>query len=213
MPKVLIVGKTRKWDKACVGGLQLDNGRSLRLLTSGGDDQPENTAYELGSIWEITLREIYPSRKSAPHVEDVQVTQEQFIVQRDRSEVRDYLLKLFGTPISEPKALFDGFVRYTSNRRWYVSPRDGLPQYSTGFWRFRHGLRLYYDTRNSKNPRARYIYLDDRKSSPTFDVPYVGYAKPIEVIAANSLLRFSLAQPFEDDRERRCYLQLSGWFL
>jgi hypothetical protein len=34
-----------------------------------------------------------------------------------------------------------------------------------------------------------------------------------EEISPGTLLRFSLAHPFPDDPQKRCFLQLSGWFM
>ena len=212
MVQVLIVGKTKKWDKACVGGIIIDKAKGIRLLTSEGDDHPANTQYDLGDKWDLQLQEVPRSQIKTPHTENIKVLHADQVATYPLSSVRDYILKYVGAPLVDPKRLFDGLIRATDNRKWYVSPRDGLSDYSTGFWRLHKALRLFW-VRQNKERKPRYIYVDDDGDNPTFDVPYVGYQEPLEVIPRHTLLRFSLAQAFRDDYQKRCYLQLSGYFI
>lgn len=212
MARVLIVGKTRKWDKICVGGINIDNAQSIRLLTADGDDHPTNTPYELGDMWDMKLKEPNRNQIKKPHIENTLVLQADRLKTYSLGAVREYIIKVIGAPLVEPKRLFDGLLRFTDNRKWYVSPKDGLPGYSTGFWRLQNALRLFWVTQNRER-KPRFIYVDQDGGNPTFDVPYVGYQAPLEVISSDTVLRFSLAQPFANDRNRRCYLQLSGWLL
>ena len=212
MVRVLIVGKTKKWDKTCVGGITIDNAQSIRLLTSNGDDHPKNTPYNLGDMWDMQLKAPRRNQIKKPHTENTLVLQDDHMETYSLSAVRKYVTEAIGAPLIEPKHLFDGLLRFTDNRKWYVSPSDGLPSYSTGFWRLQKALRLFWVTQN-KERKSRYIYVDNEGGNPTFDVPYVGYQEPLEVIPSHTVLRFSLAQPFSNDKQKRCYLQLSGWFI
>ena len=212
MARVLIVGKTKKWDKTCVGGINIDNAQSIRLLTEDGDDHPSGTPYDVGSLWDIQLKEPHRNQVKKPHTENSLVLQADHINSYSLAAVRNYVSKAIGTPLVEPNQLFDGLLRYTANRKWYVSPSDGLPSFSTGFWRLHKALRLFWVTQNRER-KPRYIYVDNGSDNPTFDVPFVGYQELLELIPSHTVLRFSLAQPFSNDRNRRCYLQLSGWFL
>jgi hypothetical protein len=70
--KVLIVAKTHMNNAACVGGLTRDTNRSIRLLRLDCSNQPINTNFDVGQVWEL---DYYPS----PHVEDIIVTRERYI--------------------------------------------------------------------------------------------------------------------------------------
>ncbi len=212
MARVLIVGKTKKWDKTCVGGIIIDSAQSIRLLNSEGEDHPHDTPYDLGDMWDLKLKDPLRDQIKKPHTENTLVLQDDHIETYSLIAVRNYVTKAIGAPLVEPSQLFDGLLRFTDNRKWYVSPRDSLPSYSTGFWQLQKALRLFWTTQY-KERRPRYVYVDDDGDNPTFDVPFVGYQEPLEVIPSNTVLRFSLAQPFSNDRHKRCFLQLSGWFL
>ena len=80
--RVLIVAKTRMNNGCCIGAYSLDNGENLRLLTSTGGKIPEDTPFEIGSIWNIEFerrRSITP-----PHVEDVLVQTQSFVEKQER---------------------------------------------------------------------------------------------------------------------------------
>lgn len=207
MTKVLIVGKTKKWKEVCVGGLVLDSLRSVRLLTESGDDQPEDTPFELGSVWEISFEESSCHQRANPHVEDVRIVGKQPVAGWLREKFVDFLVKRIDAPTVDPRYLFDGLVQFTENRKWYVAPDRGLPSYSTGFWRLRKALRLFWVYQYPES-KPRYLYLDENAANPTFDVPYVGFEEPLEVIPRGTLVRFSLTRKYKG----RFWLQLSGWF-
>src|SRR5262249_18734189 len=88
--RVLIVAKPHMRAAACVGGLALDNGHNVRLLLPNGANQPPNTAYEVGDVWELNYR---PKRVIvAPHVEDVLVNSARKVGRQD--QLTGYLLSL-----------------------------------------------------------------------------------------------------------------------
>ena len=52
-------------------------------------------------------------------------------------------------------------------------------------------------------------------SGVTYHIPYVGVEPPPEIIPVGSLVRLSLARwwkPEEKEEDKKCYLQLSGWY-
>lgn len=209
MVQVLIVAKTEMGGGICLGGLVLDTCRSVRLLPYDPSrfSHPRDISFNLGDIWDLELEEV--SNKNPPHTEDIRIKgfREQYIQTIPRSELKDFLLKRVKEvpPFIHPNELFDGLIRFKYNQIGYVSPAGGLPGYSTGFWRFNQPLhKLLSDT--------RYLYLDDG-TVILLDVKYKGFDKPLEIIPSGALLRFSLARGFSDDPQKRCYLQLSGWFL
>ena len=206
--RVLIVGKTKMGAQLCLGAIALENGRSLRLLPSSGIGHPPDKPIYLGEIWDMELREPPASETIAPHSEDARTIRGRRIGQYASSELLDKLNELVSAPTIHPTELFDSHIRFTRGERGYVSPAHGLPQYSTGFWRFRLPL-----LKVTADDVTRYWVFDD-DGTMLLDVKYVGLAEAApEVLAPGALLRFSLAHPFADDPEKRCFLQLSGWFL
>ncbi len=209
MVQVLIVAKTKMQTGICLGGLVLDDCRSVRLLPSQGHNHPKGERIDklvhVGEVWDLTLKEMPNREIRPPHTEDIRVSRGRRI--QKIPNLRDFLLERVHAPFVHPEALFDRLIRFTQNRRGFVSPAGGLPPYSTGFWRFEKTLR-----KHRVDGKTRYIYPDD-DANWTLDVPYVGFQKPPDNIPAGILLRFSLARGFRNDPQKRCYLQLSGWFL
>ena len=62
----------------CVGALDLQSGRNLRLLTAQGYQQLPNTALEIGDEWLIDWQ-VLTSDLEPPHVEDVCVVDAMFL--------------------------------------------------------------------------------------------------------------------------------------
>jgi hypothetical protein len=190
-------------NQICVGALGIDNRQSLRLLQSGGRNQPVTTDYRVGQIWnvEFTARpDLTP-----PHVEDVIVSSAQLV--RDARNIRDNLLRHVTPWRDAPSNMFDGFLRFTANGRGYVSERIGIPVMSTGYWLSDRDLE-----RADRDHQVRYSYSTD---DPIRGLTYVGTDEPIAHVPAGTLLRVSLARWWQPPgvSETRCYLQLSGWFL
>lgn len=50
MTKVLIVGKTHMKDAVCIGGINLETKRGIRLLSQGDLNQPLDTQFNIGQI-------------------------------------------------------------------------------------------------------------------------------------------------------------------
>lgn len=206
MVQVLIVAKTEMGKGVCLGGLVLNTDQSVRLLPWDPSrfSHSMDTPFNLGDIWDLELEEV--PNKNPPHLEDIRIKgfQERYIQTIPKSELKDFLLKRVDAPFVHPSALFDGLIRFKYNQRGYVSQAGGLPEYSTGFWRFKRPL-------HKLSSDARYLYLDD--DIPILDVIHKGFDEPLGIIPSGALLRFSLARGYSDAQERRCHLQLSGWFL
>lgn len=208
MAKVLIVGKTNMGGQLCLGGIVLENRRSVRLLPSKGIGHPLDKPIFLGEVWDMTFKEVPASEITAPHTEDVRAISGRRIGRYSGRELLANLVACVSVRTIQPQELFDSNIRFTRNARGYVSPRHGLPQFSTGFWRFRLPL-----LRIAEGDGHRFWVLSER-GRMLLDVKYVGLEKEIpEELPPGTLLRFSLAHPFPDDTQKRCFLQLSGWFL
>ena len=208
MAQVLIVGKTKMGRQLCLGGILLDSRRSVRLLPSSGLGHTLDKPIYLGEVWNMELRKVPASDITAPHTEDVRTIRGQRLGRYSRSELLDKLEECVNAQIVHPTELFDSHIRFSRSARGYVSPEDGLPQYSTGFWRFRLPL-----LKVTADDVTRFWAFGDN-GTMLLDVKYVGLEEDVpDVLEPGTLLRFSLAHPFPDDSRNRCYLQLSGWFL
>ena len=211
MARVLIVAKTRMGDYySCVGGLNLETNQSIRLLRSDGSNQPNNTRFEAGQVWELVFQPL--SGITPPHVEDVHVTRETYI--GPVSNLRNVLMQRVHTWRGEPDQLFEGKLIF--ERTGYISKTGSLPGCSTGYWLPNYPLSLSLNFREGQPyyqiiTQPREIFPAVRK----LFIKYVGFADPIGLIPEGALVRVSLARWWQrpGTDEERCYLQLSGWYL
>ena len=216
MAQVIIVSRTRMADGfVCVGGVDVDNRRSVRLLDARGHHETAETCpYTIWDIWDI---DYYPNqRRPNPHTEDVNVTRRMKI---DRVDAPNMSVNRFAEvmlnsniPIFRGSlfSVFDSKLRHTDNDKLYISKED-VPTYSTCFWINDKRLLGY------KNDRGRWQYrYTDMSNQYGYTISYVGSAEPLDTIESGSLVRLSLAhwwKPEDSDDEERCYLQLSGCLI
>jgi hypothetical protein len=202
--RILIVSKTRMGRMACVGGLTLDGSQSLRLLQSNAFNQPQDTPYEVGDVWDLNFRP--RSDVIAPHVEDVLVDSARKI--GTQANMGAHLLSKIQPWQGGPEELFEGLIRLTANGSGYIGRRGNLPKESVGFWILSNDL-----CRMDQKGKTRYKCAGRGRD---VRITYVGFETPVDVLPQGTLSRVSLARWWwpEDapDMEERCYLQLSGWF-
>jgi hypothetical protein len=74
---IVITAKTRMGRDVCVGALDLETDRSLRLQRSDGSNQPADCSYEVGQTWEMEYQACANLRP--PHIEDVMVLSERLV--------------------------------------------------------------------------------------------------------------------------------------
>jgi len=201
--KVLIVAKTRMGAGACVGGIALDDGRSVRLIDAYAEaHEGGGMHYAVGEIWEI---EAEVPEVEAPHVEDVRVLSSRRVGrQRDVAAVVEaYMAPATGSI----DTVFAGRLQRAAGGALYVSDAGGLPPFSTCFWRPDRPLR-----RVETEHRIRYVYPGDEGDC---SFVFVGFQEPVAELPAGTLLRLSLTRRWRPDNrpdfELRCYAQLSGW--
>lgn len=211
MARVLIVAKTRMGGGyVCIGGWNIDTNESIRLLGPDGWNQPANTPYDVGQIWELDFYrrvEIIP-----PHVEDVIVTREKYLSRS--SNLREMLLQRVPVWHGSPTNLFDGLLNFESGRA-YIDKTKSIPNCSTGYWQPEASLMLarHYD---KWDYQTKYLVtVGNNYYQVTLHIAYVGFAEPIQEIPANTLIRVSLARGSRklENIKDRCYLQISGWYL
>ncbi len=204
--KVLIVAKTRHGGGACIGGITLDEGRSVRLIAADAVfNEHAGLEYAVGEVWEVDAapaEHVIP-----PHVENIIVRSKRRLAIMNAPE---RFIETHMPPVSgEVSLLYDGLIQAAQSGALYIAERTGIPPFSTNFWRPDQPLQR---TDDSKRIRYRYPTADGGRT-----LTFVGFQEPIATIPAGALVRVSLAhwwRPEADHTgEQRCYVQLSGWFL
>jgi hypothetical protein len=198
MEKVLIVAKTHMRGGVCVGGITGSN-RSVRLIPPDRYNHPEDTELDVGQVWEMEFRPV-PQIKP-PHTEDVIITWKRFA--GCVKNLRETLLKRVHPWQGGPEQLFDGLLTFT-NQSAYVSEYAACPNVSTGFW--------LPDVSLLQGTSAHFIV---QTKGIQLQVKHVGCAPMVSRLPANTLIRVSLARWWDRGgvTEKRCYLQISGWYL
>lgn len=210
---VLIVSRTRMSDGPCVGGIEWDTTRSVRLIRKGSRDWGWNAPFQPGQVWSLTYTP--HEDPTLPHVEDVMVTGVEHRRDLAPNELQGELLERRDDFIAdgrwwegEPQALFQGSIRFTGNHSGYIQhPPPDLPSVSTGFWVPDVDLH-----REDEGTRVRFTY---QQGSNAAKFTFKGDIEPPDHIEAGTLCRVSLARWWDNNGEfpERCYVQLSGVYL
>lgn len=192
----------------CVGGVDIESNKSVRLLQDNGYAQPITTPFSVGQLWEIN----YTTRINPvpPHTEDVLITGAPTLL-TESVDVKSVISQHFpssGIWNGDPSCIFSGRTSRTINGAAYIS-QPNLPLNSTGFWTPTSDLiynQGYYET-----TIELYGFL-----TTFYKFKYVGAATPpLKFIPSGTLVRLSLARWWKPDNnpdfELRCYVQLSGW--
>lgn len=205
--EVLIVSKTHMSNAACVGGLVLSNNRYIRLLNPGNYNQPTDTEFEVGDIYELTFTDrtnIHP-----PHIEDVIISSKRFVRRVDN--MPDFLTKRniidWNGHINN---LFGGLLSWTNSGTGHIPLGGQMPAKSVGFWIADKDLiRVSFE-----NNKVRFRYPNGTNYR---NISYIGYQDTLATIPAGTILRVSLSRIFPPENSeitapRGYYLQLSGWY-
>ena len=199
---VLIVARTKMHDGyRCISGLTNGN-QPIRLLTADGNHWDNRSPFAVGQIWDMDfqlIQDLIP-----PHLEDVLVSRHRLL--GVQPNLRGHLLRRVIVWKGGIDQIFGGVLDYTGNNNGFVCERRGLPQLSTGFWLPDRDLTLREDGK----------HYDYRQGFFDRGLSYVGEEpSPPAVLLAETLVRVSLVrwwQPY-DAIEKRCYAQLSGWYV
>lgn len=202
-------------DCVCIGGVDIDNHRSVRLLDASGHHEYANLCpYQIWDIWDIDYHMSH--KRPSPHTEDANVTRRDKIRTANPSDLPVERLASFlersGIPIFRGSLfkVFEGKLKRTDYDKLFISKED-VPAYSTCFWVNDRRLIGY----NNERGRRQYRY-NDMSNMYGYTISYVGAAEPPSNIEAGSLIRLSLAhwwKPDDSNDEERCYLQLSGCLI
>lgn len=212
MSKILIVSRTRmKESRVCIGGVDLDNNVSIRLLNyEGYHETEEECPYEIGDIWECYY--ISNHRRSAPHIEDSNVLSRCLIKKKAYTSSSQFIetLSIHGIEIYRESltSCFNGCL-VECNNRLYIS-KNNIPSFSTCFWINDKVLRNN-DFRQKDNVKKQLAYMDGL-SPWGKSIAFVGLGDTPKNVPVGQLIRLSLANWWskDDKTEKRCYLQISG---
>jgi len=205
--EVLILSKThfgKTGSHVCVGGMVLKNNEYVRLLNPGGWYQYFDTEFKIGDIWDINF--VKSSSIVEPHNEDVIIQSKKYI--KHLTDITQYILKS-GVKIwrGSVNNIFDSKLLWASTGTGYLSENHpNYPDHSVGFWISDKPL-TYDDDEHYLYPTGNQFLKRKLK--------YKGIPEAIETIPSQTLLRVSLPKwwkPETSDVEKRCYLQLSGWY-
>ena len=117
-------------DRVCVGAIELDTGRSLRLKRPDGTNAFEAHPIRPGTIWDLS----YQSAASVtpPHIEDVIVSGGHWL--EDVVDMKTAILDRWQPWDGDLDEIFDGQLEVTEGGSAFLRAAPNLPQYSTGFW-------------------------------------------------------------------------------
>lgn len=207
--EVLIVSKTHMKNGVCVGGLA-NNGRFVRLLDNHSHHQPSDSTLEVRQIYDVTFSP--RSNPILPHSEDVLVQSMEYRrTLNSNTDLIEYITER-GVRICNDnlEQLFQGSLKKTQNGSAYINA-DNIPEQSVAFWISDKNL-----TRTTHSEKNYYSYaLGPSPFAGSISIPYVGFQPAVDQIPSGTLIRVSLARwwtPDEATTEKRCYLQLSGWY-
>ena len=199
--EVLIVSRTRMKKGVCCGGVNISNGEYVRLHDHFGKNLADSAPFQIGQIYSMKYRDALHARP-IPHVEDKELWPDfRLLKQLSVSELITEIDKLIDVPNGGIDCIFEGKLRHSAYAT-YISP-EAIPQNSVCFWRPNEPL-----IKSSFLGKTRYWF------GGCHAISFVGFQEPVDIIPAGTLLRMSLANWWSPDdiTEKRCYLQLSGWF-
>ena len=200
--EVLIVAKTYMKNAYCVGALDITNNKNIRLLTSNDENQPLETKFEVGQVWDIDY--IVRANIVLPHSEDVLVQNAAYL--RNQTRLNEYLINKVPIWKGSPENIFSCKLKFPNGQSGYLDQKNSDLNQSVGFWLPDQDLEL-----TILDDNKHYFYFGDQ----VYAIPYVGTKKVIDQIKQGTLIRLSIARwwtPNASRQQKRCYLQLSGWY-
>ena len=200
--EVLIVAKTIMKNAFCIGAYDITNRKNVRLLTLSRTNQPIDTKFNVGQIWDINYEESPNIVK--PHIEDILVKNAVFL--RVIDNMYEFLISNVPFWEGSPENIFEGKINFPIGKSGYLELKDSDLAQSVGFWIPDKDVEL-----TILRDKKHYLYFGDQ----VYAFPFVGTMNKIETIPRGAILRVSLARWWSGDtnNQKRCYCQLSGWFI
>ena len=196
--------------KFCIGGLNLQTCKNVRLLLPGDNHHPLDTPFEIGQIWDLAF---YPiSHPKPPHLEDVTIRKQSYVT--THISLRNKLLQHIQPWKGGLTQLFDGCLQGKRGKA-FISCNSSIPLCSTGYWLTTIPLTLTRISNRAYYTIHSVVHQNQDFYRDIFNIPYVGVPEPLSELPADTLIRVSLARWWrrEEYDEERCYLQISGWYL
>lgn len=214
--ETLIISRTRFGQQRCIGGILLDQMRSIRLVQKDGSYWPDSSPLKIGGIWDIELQEC--TSLEPPFFENVIALKGKKL--REIDSLRSFLItnKANLEPIfweGSVKDIYEGKVHFqSSNSRAFIEVGNE-PTMSTGFWTPHKDLILQTDKKHYQYiSQSNYFGFEMQEIQ---EIAYVGEEAPLSIIPSGSLCRVSLSKSIKPhpnfEGPNRFYVQLSGWYL
>ena len=129
--EILIVAKTHMKNAFCVGAYDITNKRNIRLLTSNELNQPTDTQFNVGQLWNMEY--IDRANIIPPHVEDVLVKSASFLEQIQ--DISNFLLNNVPIWKGNPNIIFNEEITFPINRKsGFLERKNSSLSQSVGFW-------------------------------------------------------------------------------
>lgn len=198
MAKVAIVSRTKMKNGVCCGGFNTNTGEFIRLHTKTGGKLPTDAPYQVGELYDLVYKTAWNSRPK-PHVEDKQILSARYLHTLSEQELEKAITEKCIVFEGDLSCVFDGLLK-CEKYAMYID-QSAVPNYSVCFWR-------------PNKPLFFSPFMSDKYQFGDNNIKFVGFQTPVKVIPAGTLIRLSLANWWarEEGLEKKCYLQLSGWY-
>lgn len=199
MAEVVIVSRTKMKNGVCCGGVSLSTGQYIRIHDSRGRNLSGDAPYQIGEVYDMGYRKAWNVRPR-PHVEDCQVFSAHYLRKMSLRQLESTIDDICDVCEGDLDDVFDGCLQL-ENYAPYID-RGDIPRHSVCFWRPKRPLRKF-----QMMGKTRYSYNGN-------NISFVGFQPPLSYIPAGTLVRLSLANWWAKDSfsEKKCYLQISGWY-
>jgi hypothetical protein len=218
MSEVLIIARTRmKHGKICVGAVDRETFRFLRLLNNRGYSFLEDAPFQVGEVWDIRIvpqPEVIP-----PHVEDVRVVElRRMHAYTDAGPwLREnaHRIRLWR---GSPRDIYDGALTFSERTHAMSNPHAAyvergrrLPSCSLGLWETDR-LLMRREERYDGVAKVRYDCIEIHAGDVSMSLSHSGFGREPIIIPPGSIVSLSLARWWAPDDARRqperCYVQL-----
>ena len=195
-------------NRVCVGGFDIIQHSNVRLLTPSGENQDFESPLTVHKVIKAVYRR-QNVRLKHPHTEDVRLLDYEFLEVTSSDLLRfQNLWPIVAGPIERT---FSGSLSREGSMSLSVR-ESNVPDHSVCFWRLDQPLLQDVDYFERFNKRI-YNY---RIGASRVRLPFVGLQGAERMLRAGTVVRLSLARWWRpenaDYSDKRCQLQLSGWY-
>lgn len=199
---VIILSRTKmSGNKICVGGLDLNSGKMLRLLDNTAGALTSDFPYKIGETYTINFAPRH--QRTSPHLEDIAVYDFTLAKEYNKTDLDTAVYQNAGT-YDDLRYLFSEKLLWNNFRGYALESNP--PDFSVQIAKLNRIL-----VKNGADYQEFGPFTPRR-------VKYVGemdISKMPSRIASGTPIRFSLARPWDKDGNgvKVCYLQLSGVYI